>query len=212
MEKLKNTIELYGRWQSLQLYVERIEAYVDTDFSLSLENSKALLESISKEICKQRGVELSAKSSVNKVLRKAFSAIGYSNSAFVTQISSALATIGQNMGNIRNDIGATAHGRTLAEIEERNQSIDELTKDFLIDSTVMVACFLIRNFESENPWGGRVDHLALDYLECQDFNEGWDNIYGEFEMGDYSYTASEILFNVDYQAYEYEFKSWEEEE
>jgi hypothetical protein len=40
---------------------------------------------------------------------------------------------------------------------------------------------------------------SLDYLEAEDFNESWDDSFGEFVMGDYSYPASEILFNVDKQ-------------
>ncbi len=34
------------------------------------------------------------------------------------------------------------------------------------------------------------------------------NQLGEFEMGEYSYSASEILYNVDYQAYETEQKAF----
>jgi hypothetical protein len=49
---------------------------------------------------------------------------------------------------------------------------------------------------------------SLDYLEAEDFNELWDDSFGEFVMGDYSYPASEILFNVDKQAYVNECKSF----
>ena len=39
-----------------------------------------------------------------------------------------------------------------------------------------------------------------------------DDAFGEFIMGDYSCTASEILFNVDYQAYVTEQKAFVEGE
>ena len=42
------------------------------------------------------------------------------------------------------------------------------------------------------------------YAENDLFNDSWDDAYGEFEMGAYSYPASEILFNVDLNAYETE--------
>jgi hypothetical protein len=51
---------------------------------------------------------------------------------------------------------------------------------------------------------------SLDYLEAEDFNESWDDSFGEFVMGDYSYPASEILFNVDKQVYVNEYKSFTE--
>jgi len=39
-----------------------------------------------------------------------------------------------------------------------------------------------------------------------------DDSFGEFVMGDYSYPASEILFNVDKQAYVNEYKDFTEVE
>ncbi len=202
MEKLKKIIEQYGRWSELTLYVDRIEAHIESDFSHSLENAKALLETVGKEICKAKGQELSTTSSINGVLKNAFSALGYSNSNLVNQIASALATIGQQVGELRNEIGPTSHGRSLEEIHERNNSVDILTREFLLDTVEIVSSFLIRNFENENPRKTKEPlEETLDYLEAEEFNEFWDDSFGEFEMGDYSYLASEILFNVDKQAY-----------
>lgn len=95
-----------------------------------------------------------------------------------------------------------AHGKSLDEIKERNNKFDELTKEFLIGSTEIVASFLIRTFENENPrHKSEIVEKRIDHSENKDFNEFWDDAFGEFAMGEYSYTASEILFNVDYQAY-----------
>ncbi|VVH66654.1 hypothetical protein BSPLISOX_264, partial [uncultured Gammaproteobacteria bacterium] len=155
--------------------------------------------------------ELGATPSINRVLKKAFSSIGYANSNLVNQISSALATIGQKMGELRNEIGLTSHGKSLEEIKQRNNNVDSLTREFLIDTVELVSVFLIRNFETKHL---RTAHEtltdSLDYLEEEDFNESWDDSFGEFVMGDYSYPASEILFNVDKQAYVNEYKSFTE--
>lgn len=209
MEKLKKVIEQYGRWSDLSVYIGRIETHIELDFSHSLENAKALLETIGKEICTSKGVELAATSSINGVLKNAFSALGYSNSNLVNQISSALATIGQQVGELRNEIGLTSHGKSLEEIRERNDRVNILTREFLIDTVEIVSCFLIRNFENENP---RVitetAEETLDYYEAEEFNDFWDDSFGEFDMGNYSYPASEILFNVDKQAYINEYKAY----
>ena len=146
-----NVIEQYGRWPELTIYTDRIDAHISTDFSHTIENAKALLETTGKEICKSKAVEIDTTASINSVLKKAFIAIGYTSSDLVPQISSALATIGQQLGELRNDIGATAHGKSLKDLEERNSKVDELTREFLIDTTVIVASFLIRTFENENP-------------------------------------------------------------
>ncbi len=201
MDKLKTVIKQYGRWSELSTYIERIETHIEIDFSHSLENAKALLETIGKEICTANTVELGSTPSINNVLKKAFSSMGYANSDLVNQVSSALATIGQQVGELRNDIGLTSHGKSLEEIKQRNNKVDLLTREFLIDTVELVSIFLIRNFETKNE---RTPHElladSLDYLEAEGFNESWDDSFGELVMGDYSYFASEILFNVDNQA------------
>jgi len=202
MERLRKVIEQYGRWSDLAIYTDRIEAHLSTDFSHAVENAKALLETIGKEICKTKGVELGATPNINAVMKKAFTAIGYPSQTLVTQISAALATIGQQMGNLRNEIGITSHGKGLDELKARNDGVDALTKEFLVDTTVIVAAFLIRAFENENP---RIkpppEKEQPLYISKESFNDFWDDLYGEFEMGVYSFPASEILFHVDYLAY-----------
>lgn len=213
MNKLREVIKEYGRWSDLSTYIERIELHLEIDFSHSLENAKALLESVGKEICKINDVELGSTPSINAVLKKAFTSLGYANSNLVNQVSSALATIGQQVGELRNDIGLTSHGKSMEEIKQRNNKVDILTHEFLIDTVELVSIFLIRNFETQN---NRVpiDLLeeTMDYWEAEEFNESWDDSFGEFEMGGYSYSASEILFNVDKQAYVNEFKAFIENE
>lgn len=209
MQKLKSTIEQFGRWSELSVYINRIETHLESDFSHSLENAKALLEAIGKNICAEKSHVLPSKPSVNVVLKNAFFALGYTKHGMVAQISSSLATIGQQVGDLRNEIGISSHGKSLEEVKERNNKVDTLTRDFLIDTIEIVACFLIRNFENENP---RVTHDdledTLDYFEAEDFNEYWDDAFGDFTMGSYEYSASEILFNVDKKAYVTEYETF----
>ncbi len=209
MNKLKKTIEQYGRWAELSIYIGRIETHIESDFSHSLENAKALLETIGKEICQSKGIQLSETSSINGVLKNAFSSLGYTNSNLVNQIASALATIGQQVGELRNEIGISSHGKSLEEIRERNNRVDILTREFLINTVEIVSCFLIRNFENENPRKPKETlEETLDYWEAEEFNDFWDDSFGEFEMGNYAYSASEILFNVDKQAYINEYNAF----
>ena len=160
-----------------------------------------------------RAVELGASPSINAVLKRAFVALGYANENLVNKVSGSLANIGQELGNLRNEISPTSHGKSLDELRERNNKVDLLTREFLIDSTLTVAVFLIRAFEERKDLeviaaDEAIDVPLLNYDESEDFNAFWDDAYGEFEMGDYSYLASEILFNVDYPAYETEYKAF----
>jgi len=213
MDKLRNTVAQYSRWQELSIYIDRMEGHLDTDFSISIENAKALLECIGKEICRVKGITLGSTPSINAVLKNAFFALGYSNEDLVNQVSRSLANIGQELGTLRNEISPTSHGKSLDELRERNNKVDLLTREFLIDSTLIIAVFLIRAFEdrqnislAENQI--TIDEDPLNYDDAEDFNIFWDDSFGDFEMGDYSYTASEILYNVDIQAYKTEYKAF----
>ena len=216
MEKLRTTLAQYSRWQALGMYVDRMEGHLESDFSISVENAKALLESIGKEICDAKGVPLGKKPSINAVLKNAFVALGYTTEELVTQVSGSLATIGQLIGNLRNEISPTSHGKSLVELNDRNNKIDLLTREFLIDSTLVVAVFLIRAFEERKSdtaaSAGVAADATPDYKDNEDFNNFWDDSFGEFAMGDYSYTASEILFNVDLPAYQAAYKAFKESE
>ena len=202
MDKLKELIYQHSRWQTLEEYIRRIETYKNSEFSICVENSKSLLESIGKEICKIKGIELKGSSSVSGVIKNAFKALGYSSSDNIRQISTSLASIGQCIGEIRNVIGTTAHGKTLQEIEKRNDVIDDITKEFLIESVELVSCLLINLAEKE--FVNNLSESEISYDDFEDFNQYWDDMYGEFKMGDYSYDASDILFNMDYDAYKLE--------
>jgi len=209
MERLRSTLVQYSHWQVVGMYVDRIEAYLETDFSLAVENAKALLEAIGKEICSVKGADLPLAPSINVVLKKAFSSLGYSNEDLVNRVSGSLASIGQELGNLRNEISPTSHGKSLEELRVRNNKVDALTREFLVDSTLVVAIFLIRAFEERKDIASPVyteqaPEELLKYDELDYFNSVWDESYGEFQMGDCSYLASEILFNVDYKAYETE--------
>lgn len=217
MEKLRKTIDQYSRWKGLEIYIDRMEGHLESDFSHSLENAKALLESVGKEICSVKQVELGASPTINAVIKAAFTALGYANEDMVRTISGSLANIGQQIGTLRNGISPTSHGRSMDELRERNSSIDLLTRDFLIDSTVVIAVFLIRTFEerkdTESPRGlEAAQEEQVSYDDADDFNESWDQSFGEFQMGEYSFLASEILFGLDYQAYETEYRSYKASE
>jgi len=175
MEKLKKLIEQHSRWQPLDEYIQRIEAYLKNDFSISIENSKSLLESIAKEICKERGQSFEEEESPSKLLKLAFGAIGIQASSIGPQIAVALSKIGHHMGELRNEIGKVSHGRTMEDLKSKKDSIDEMTREFLIHSTEIIACFLIQFFEWKYPLTEVIEtEEKLVYDNCEDFNEYLD--------------------------------------
>lgn len=202
MEKLRSTIAEHSGWAALEEFIERIDTFKEADFSQALENAKALLESVGKHICSQKGIVLSPKSSMNGVLKNSFTALGYTNTSFVAQVSSSLATIGQQMGGLRSAIGITVHGRTMDEIRERNNKVDRFTREFLIDSVELVSCLLISAFEHNGDVLRTVD-ATEEMAAVPDlvFDANWNELFGQFEMGEYVYPAARVFNKVDPSAY-----------
>jgi hypothetical protein len=206
MQRLKTILKKHGNWEPYNEYIVRIEGYATTDFTLCIENSKALLEGISKEVCSKKGIALEKASSMSGCLKTAFKALGYPSTSTILQIGTAIANVGQQMGNFRNEIGTTAHGKTVEELQKRQNSIHELTGNFLIEATSIVCCFLIEAFETDKPI--KPIEEEIDYEKNENFNDFWDEQYGEFEMGDYSFFASEVLFSNDPKAYKNELRAF----
>lgn len=206
MQRLKSILAKHSNWEPYNEYIVRIESFASTDFTLCIENAKALLEGISKEVCVKRGVTLDKNSKMSGLLKTAFKSLGYPSISTILQIGTAIANVGQQMGNFRNEIGTTAHGKTIEELQKRQSSIHDLTGNFLIEATSIVCCFLIEAFETDQPL--KVIEDEIDYNENESFNDFWDDQYGEFVMGDYSFFASEVLFSNDPNAYKNELRAF----
>ena len=66
---------------------------------------------------------------------------------------------------------------------------------------------MIQMFESEVVEEGQADG-EIDFEDSGEFNDYWDEQFGEFEMGDYSYWASQVLFKLDPLAYRTEMEAY----
>ena len=143
---------------------------------------------------------------INGIIKQAFKALGYSNSESNNRISSALATIAQCVGDLRNEIGVISHGKTLQELEEHKNQIDDVTKDFLLGSIELVSCLLINLAENVSVHSGTEQEIS--YNDSENFNQFWDDLYGDFDMGEYSFSASDILYSMDYEAYKTELEDY----
>jgi hypothetical protein len=207
MDRLKATIAACERWSVLLEYVARIEAYRDSNFPLCIENAKALIESVAKEICKQKGMDVSNDDAPGKLLKMAFACLGYGDDEPIQQIGRALSNIGFQVGHLRNEIGVISHGKTLEELTKSKEVIDRASSDFLLFSTELVCCFLIQLVESETKKQAE-DSAIIEYEENPEFNDFWDDQYPEFLMGEYSFAASEILYKLDPLAYRTEFAAF----
>lgn len=194
-------MEQYPRWEEMRIYVDRIELTADTDFPTCIGHAKCLIEGVGKEICEWQEKELPNNPDINKVIRSAFQALDIAGGHYLVDIAKALTTIGQRVGELRNSIDLSAHGKPLEELRSIQQATHDYTADFMMTSADLVASFLIETFKRYRLEKDNEEEPEPLYLDAEDFNEFFDGEHGEVTFSDYAYQPSEILFHVDRQAY-----------
>jgi len=211
LEKLKNTIEKYSGWQLYSEDIERIEGYQNINFAICVDSCKCLLEGISKSICELKSQPINSHENMSKLLSLAFGSLGYPDSDCTKQVGKAISSIGQQIGNLRNEIGRLGHGRSLQELNNREDIINSITRDFLLSAIESLCCFLIETFELDNPIVQPIPEIR--YEDVPEFNDYWDEAYGEFNMGlNASFMASEILFKCEFDSYKIALNEFKQNE
>lgn len=207
LDRLRRTIEACKGWDQLIQYVDRIEAYQNNNLSLRIDNLKTMLESVCKEVCKRHEVSVDKKSSLQGLVKQSATALGIAASDADRTLVSALGTLAKETGALRNRYGSTGHGRTMEELASIDRSIDIWSQNLVSSAVEAVAVFFL---EVDHHRNTSPDVSADEIDRDDDFDEYWDNEYGEFVMGAYSYTASETLRAVDPTAYQTEVQTFKQ--
>ncbi|WP_119344803.1 abortive infection family protein [Facilibium subflavum] len=207
MDRLKKIISKYNHWQeAIDPLVDRIEAEVDIDFGIAIGNAKAILETVSKHICTRKTGAVKENMSVQGLIKEAFKCLEYDFDS-CKPVSTALATIAQEVGAIRNGIDISSHGKSLDRIQEiKEMNISSFTKELLLGSVSIVASFLIESFETRNVNAKKEPQSLEKYGDHQLLNDFIDGKYDEVVIGeDYTYLPSEVLFHLDKDVYREEY-------
>ena len=209
MKQLEEFFDAHSQWRPLKLYIERIKAFPD-DGGIIVGNCKDLIESICKTILVDHFNEtLTNNESFQKLVKKACDKMGTLDK--VANLTSAFSNLAKELGTLRNHHTDAGHGITVARIENIPNEITEATSQCIVTITEQIALFLLRVFEHENPPKESSTPLLLNHhLE---FNEALDEEHDSVEVAGYGpYSASEILYSVDLDAYRAELETYNSEE
>ena len=203
MEKLRKTISAYDAWEGLGTYVNRIETFLDTDFITSVENGKALIESICKTILTKTSESYEETDSINKLVSITLKRLGIFAENQISKFGSGMVTAMQNLGELRNNHGETSHGKSIDDL--KNNQLEKISAAFLVNSIEVMAVFLIEYYEIEFPNKKEKIENKIDYA---DFNEFLDEEYGDVDVIGIPYPTSEVLLSVDSTAYGVKYQEY----
>ena len=188
MDRLKEIANNYSRWKDISTHINRIEYQINDDFTSAIGSTKSLLEAICKTILDHETTEYDKNDNVNKLIKKTIKALRIENHDQISLFGNSLVTSMQNLGEIRNRIDDSSHGKSLLD---RNKKIDSITASFLVNSSEMIACFLIEFYEIEHP--RKRGENEFEFQEMKEFNDYLDDQHGSVEIAQIPYSTSEAL-------------------
>ena len=211
MERLRQLIDQYSRWKGLEEYCIRIDGYLKNDFSIAVENTKALMESVCKTILQEKGVEYGSGDTVQQLMTKTVGVFDSDHSDQLKQITRNLINIAKNLAEVRNSVARVSHGPHVDSLGE--EVLDEMSAAFLVSSTESITCFLIEFYEQVFPRKKSEPELRFeDFTEFNDYldEEAFEPVRVIREGGEvaYEYSASEVLFSVEPRAYQTEMTAY----
>lgn len=204
MDILKEICSSYGKWNPLEEYILRIETYRQTNGPVVLENCKALVETICKTILVDLGEPLINNEKTHILISKACNKMRCLPNT--GDLARSFITVAQKLGEFRNNFAVIAHGVTVYQIEERRNKITRAATDFMISTVEQLAVFLITVYHEEYPI---LTQRAVRYEDNSEFNEKYDEEIESIQIGGYGpYSPSEVLFNIDIDAYKTELSNY----
>jgi len=206
MDRLKEILSNYSRWGDLSSHIGRIEYQINDDPTSAIGSTKSLVESICKTILDYEQGEYDKNDNVNKLVKKTIQILKIENPDLISLFGNGLVSSMHNLGELRNRIDESSHGKSLLD---KNKKIDSITTSFLINSAETIACFLIEFYEIEHPRKkGEKGEDEFDFQKMEEFNDYLNDQYGNVTIANIPYTTSEVLFAVDITAYKDEHQKY----
>jgi len=205
MEKLKKAILNKERWAGLNVFIESIELNKEGKPNIALDNSKSLLETISKTILNDKKISFENDLKIGALIKLTFGSlpvfhkISQKDAERGKKIVNALSTIVIGIGEFRNEHGFFSHGQ---DMQKRN--FDNYLVELVVESTDLLASFLIiAHSEDLN------NRKRLYYDEYPDFNKWFDDREEWPIVKEIAHSPSKTLFYNDIEFYKEELQAFE---
>lgn len=204
MNELKKICSNYSKWKPLEDYILRIESYKNNDGVLVLENCKALIESVCKTILHDLGETLSNNENIQKLVSMTCNKLSCLKNA--EDLARSFVTVANNLGTFRNSYSSVGHGQSVYKLEEDKNVISLASTHFMLSTIEQLSVYIITVYQDEFPQLER--NKIIRYEDHQEFNKNFDEQFEPIAVGVYGpYSPSEVLFNIDHDAYRTELIS-----
>lgn len=187
----------------IEQQIKALEDAVAKNPGLAFDLAKALIETVCKTILRDRGQVVSDEDDLPKlfgatleqlrVLPDAHTA-DRETSRSIRKAAGGLHTVVQGICELRNKQGFASHGR-LAE----TQPLESVQAELIARSADAVVSFLYKAHRSYAVPAARPKRVQ--YTDNEDFNVFVDETHPPVSILGLTYRPSEVLYNIDYEAY-----------
>jgi hypothetical protein len=195
MQWIKENIDQSPSFAPYQEAIGLIEQTVTSNPTLCVETCKSLVEGICKTILTNKNIPYAADISFQGLTRQTIESIINLDDGFredLAELGRRIASVAQKLAEIRNNNGFAGHG-----MDVLNPRLTETVSLFAYKITDTVAGFILNCYINNR--AVNTDH-RIHYKDCFAFNEYFDDL-NPMQVGVVRISASEALFNQDYEAY-----------
>ncbi len=192
MKWIREHIALMPSFGYINPQLDTIETTIETNPDLCVEVCKASIEGICKTILENLHQDTNC-DKFQGLVRKTVEAILAEelNQEECAVLMSRMASISQQLGEVRNKSGFASHGQ---DVEHKHLS--HATALLVSRTTDVIGGFILHAYIKY----GKQKDKRIHYEDCQAFNEQFDDD-NPLELGGVILSASEALYNQDYEAY-----------
>lgn len=194
MQWIREHINKIPSLNSFESHVSTIEESVESNPALCIEACKSLVESICKTILTNQNANYNEYDKFNVIVKKTMESLVSPNERYkeeLIELSRRIASVSQILAEIRNKSGFASHGQDI-----KHPAINSTLSLLAFKATDVIGGFIMHYYITNTT---RRDY-RIHYEDCRLFNELFDED-NPLELGGVILSASEALYNQDYQAY-----------
>lgn len=205
MRWIRELIEKVPSFNAFETHITTIEDNVEMNPALCIEASKSFIEGICKTILTNQAqtfnddvqFQVLVKQTLDQLL------VGYGEGIIeLPELGRRIASVEQKIAEIRNNAGFATHGLDIA-----HPHIDKALSLFIYKITDVIGGFIMYFYINHV----RKEDTRIIYRDCENFNNWFDD-ENPLEIGGVIISASEALYNLDYQAYKANYADYIEQE
>lgn len=195
MNWLRENIEKLPSFYPFIDKIEVIENCMQSNPSLCVETCKSLIEGICKSILSNKGINYKKDIDFHVLVKQTIESIINVEERFrsdLAELGRRISAVSQKLGNLRDNAGFASHG-----LDILNPGLTETVSIFSCKITDTIGGFILSSYANNRSINR---DQRIHYSECSGFNIFFDDL-NPITMGYISLSASEALYQQDYEAY-----------